>query len=222
MFQKGNAILIIIIILTAALGGWYWYSQNKNQDGDMLACPQDAKICPDGSAVGRTGPNCEFAACPNNVRSSDSTNTGNAETTNWKTYRNDEYGFEMKYPAEFSVNEQHPQDQNGPNYPLVFAEIVPPYRSLIDIKLSINEGQIEEADATLCITKKTTLGKQNIPVTKFSCGDAGHSGSNYSLMLRKNIVLEIIVSSVDRNNAKEIPENIIQELLGSLMVDDLL
>ena len=28
------------------------------------ACTADAKICPDGSAVGRTGPNCEFAACP--------------------------------------------------------------------------------------------------------------------------------------------------------------
>jgi hypothetical protein len=24
----------------------------------------EAKICPDGSAVGRQGPNCEFAACP--------------------------------------------------------------------------------------------------------------------------------------------------------------
>lgn len=29
-----------------------------------LACPMDAKLCPDGSAVGRTGPNCEFAPCP--------------------------------------------------------------------------------------------------------------------------------------------------------------
>ncbi len=28
------------------------------------ACTTEAKICPDGSAVGRTGPNCEFAACP--------------------------------------------------------------------------------------------------------------------------------------------------------------
>ncbi len=27
-------------------------------------CTMEAKICPDGSAVGRTGPNCEFAACP--------------------------------------------------------------------------------------------------------------------------------------------------------------
>lgn len=27
-------------------------------------CTMEAKMCPDGSAVGRTGPNCEFAACP--------------------------------------------------------------------------------------------------------------------------------------------------------------
>ncbi|MDO8572669.1 MAG: Gmad2 immunoglobulin-like domain-containing protein [bacterium] len=28
------------------------------------ACSQEAKLCSDGSAVGRTGPNCEFAKCP--------------------------------------------------------------------------------------------------------------------------------------------------------------
>ena len=32
-------------------------------------CTADARLCPDGSAVGRIGPNCEFAQCPN-------TNTG--------------------------------------------------------------------------------------------------------------------------------------------------
>jgi hypothetical protein len=33
-------------------------------EGGPYACHADAKICPDGSAVGRQGPNCEFAACP--------------------------------------------------------------------------------------------------------------------------------------------------------------
>lgn len=33
---------------------------NPNQ----IVCTQDAKQCPDGSYVGRTGPNCEFAPCP--------------------------------------------------------------------------------------------------------------------------------------------------------------
>ncbi|MEI8091222.1 MAG: hypothetical protein WCG98_03045 [bacterium] len=28
------------------------------------ACTEEAKLCPDGSAVGRTEPNCEFAKCP--------------------------------------------------------------------------------------------------------------------------------------------------------------
>lgn len=29
-----------------------------------VACTMEARICPDGSAVGRQGPNCEFAECP--------------------------------------------------------------------------------------------------------------------------------------------------------------
>ena len=29
-----------------------------------VACTEDAKICPDGTAVGRIPPNCEFAECP--------------------------------------------------------------------------------------------------------------------------------------------------------------
>ncbi len=34
------------------------------KDTNPVACTADAKLCPDGSAVGRVGPNCEFAACP--------------------------------------------------------------------------------------------------------------------------------------------------------------
>jgi hypothetical protein len=31
-----------------------------------VACAMDAKICPDGSGVGRVPPTCEFAPCPGN------------------------------------------------------------------------------------------------------------------------------------------------------------
>lgn len=31
---------------------------------NQTICTMDAKLCPDGSAVGRTGPNCTFAPCP--------------------------------------------------------------------------------------------------------------------------------------------------------------
>lgn len=43
-------------------------SQNPQAtaEGTMVACTMDAKLCPDGSSVGRVGPKCEFAACPKN------------------------------------------------------------------------------------------------------------------------------------------------------------
>ncbi len=33
-------------------------------DDGQVYCTQDAKMCPDGSYVGRTGPKCEFSPCP--------------------------------------------------------------------------------------------------------------------------------------------------------------
>jgi hypothetical protein len=61
--------------------------EEKRKSGDMIACTQEAKLCPDGSAVGRTGPKCEFAPCP-----------GEEIPVDWKKYENFEYGFELRYP----------------------------------------------------------------------------------------------------------------------------
>ena len=36
----------------------------KNKNNEMKACTVEAKQCLDGSYVSRTGPNCEFATCP--------------------------------------------------------------------------------------------------------------------------------------------------------------
>lgn len=55
-------------------GSWVEHGNPKEEkpttfcgDSDLgskgKACTEEAKICPDGSTVGRTGPNCEFAAC---------------------------------------------------------------------------------------------------------------------------------------------------------------
>lgn len=40
------------------------YAKPPNVKPAPVACTQEAKICPDGSSVGRTGPNCAFAECP--------------------------------------------------------------------------------------------------------------------------------------------------------------
>ncbi len=37
----------------------------------MVACTKEAKVCPDGSSVGRTGPGCQFAPCPGETNPDD-------------------------------------------------------------------------------------------------------------------------------------------------------
>lgn len=70
MKQKGFAPILIVLIFSAifiAAGAGYWYStSNKKvaQEPEGIACTMEAKLCPDGSSVGRSGPNCEFAPCP--------------------------------------------------------------------------------------------------------------------------------------------------------------
>ncbi len=41
-------------------------NQNTNTNTNTpVACSEEAMVCPDGSVVSRTGPNCKFALCPN-------------------------------------------------------------------------------------------------------------------------------------------------------------
>ena len=73
---------IFLLILVPVFGYLFYQSQfvvaplngltnpnvnNPNQrpdDLDMVACTSEAKICFDGSGVGRVGPKCEFQKCP--------------------------------------------------------------------------------------------------------------------------------------------------------------
>lgn len=65
-----NTYAIIIIIAVLGIAGVVFLSQGQVAgpnvpEGEQIACTMDALICPDGSGVGRSGPKCEFQACPN-------------------------------------------------------------------------------------------------------------------------------------------------------------
>ncbi len=48
----------------ALLGLWFVTNKKTGNIEGLVACTQEAKLCSDGSFVGRTGPDCEFAPCP--------------------------------------------------------------------------------------------------------------------------------------------------------------
>src|SRR4051812_48908440 len=97
MNRKGFVTILaflFVAVLAVAAGGAIFYYHSKiapDNGGDgQVFCTMEAKQCPDGSYVGRSGPKCEFAACP-------------AVTSNWKTYTDTRYGFELKYPQDLAV-----------------------------------------------------------------------------------------------------------------------
>jgi hypothetical protein len=63
--SRGFAALFLLpVLVIALLGAGYYFAQQKITIPKKMACTLEAKICPDGSSVGRSGPNCEFVACP--------------------------------------------------------------------------------------------------------------------------------------------------------------
>ncbi len=82
--SKGFINIIFIIIAVVLVGVGIYFAEIKQEEPSTytnptptpkpipnptpnptpVACTMEAKQCPDGSYVGRTGPNCEFTKCP--------------------------------------------------------------------------------------------------------------------------------------------------------------
>lgn len=64
-----KAIIAGIVALLAVGASAYLILEREHFLPGPVACTAEAKLCPDGSSVGRTGPNCEFAPCPGEATS---------------------------------------------------------------------------------------------------------------------------------------------------------
>jgi hypothetical protein len=127
---KTNQTLTLVVATVVALAltflGWKLLTTDSPiGTPPQQACTLEAKICPDGSSVGRTGPNCEFEACPSggamiNDTNSGQTSSGTTVPAGWQTYAAAEFGFKFSYPptAEVRVQESYPPSyvvfQKGP------------------------------------------------------------------------------------------------------------
>ena len=86
------AIILSVLIIAGLITGIFIllpkiYSTPEPAANIPVACTMEAKLCPDGSYVGRTGPNCEFSECP--------------MESGWKT--SSEQGLEFSYPEKLTT-----------------------------------------------------------------------------------------------------------------------
>lgn len=67
--MQNTTFILVFIAAVFVIGGLlYIYNpaptEYKNPEEEPVACTMDARLCPDGSYVGRVPPDCEFESCP--------------------------------------------------------------------------------------------------------------------------------------------------------------
>lgn len=77
-------------------------------EGSTTICTMDAKVCPDGSSVGRSGPNCEFAECPVVI-----TPSVDQETQNWRNVQHTSWSYKLPEELHFITCENGINDLIG-------------------------------------------------------------------------------------------------------------
>jgi len=94
--MRGDQLLILV---GAVVGFGYLYDKAKalptvpsgtnpaTNTPINTACTMEARVCPDGSSVGRVGVNCAFAACPSDsgggVLDYDNSDSGDSSISYW-------------------------------------------------------------------------------------------------------------------------------------------
>ena len=140
----------IVLIIVLGVGGLV-YKNAVEHPNQPVACPADAKLCPDGTAVGRVGLGCEFPACPPpNVTLSD-------------------INVSYAIPDGFAATEL-------PDASSIVAYAAPSAFSSATNRIVIRRFMVEASSTPLAVIKETAIGGASglpVSVTAYSSSTIG-------------------------------------------------
>lgn len=151
------------IVVIISFAGAYFLGKSSNNESlsptpSEKACTQEAMICPDGSSVGRSGPNCEFEKCPN------VTPTPKVNSSLDKTYTSSEHKFQVDYSSDLKMETYNtPQiGQNTLGGTVVFSKLGPTQKEGTEFYdgLSITIGVVKKS---ISDSLKTAADKETTP-----------------------------------------------------------
>jgi hypothetical protein len=161
--------LFAIVIVLLIGGAYLLWLKEANQPQEEVACTQEAKLCPDGSAVGRSGPLCEFAACPGEV------------DNDWQAMTDIETGVTFRYPEQLLTEYIHTYDW-------------PPKAQVLSEVFTCTEAGAETDRAGQ--TEKRMVDHREYCVTKITEGAAGSTYTQYAYAFPKDNKVVIFTFSL--------------------------
>ena len=100
MNKKQLIITIIIVIILAAIGGgWFWYVNNRGEQVNPPVTENSGQGPQDSSNTENNQLQGEVVGSP----------AADVDMSDWLTYRNEEWGFEVKYPEGWELSEEYKQ-----------------------------------------------------------------------------------------------------------------
>lgn len=197
MNTKNILSIIIVVAFLGVIG--YIFSQSP-PEGGQVACTKEAKVCPDGSIVGRVGPKCEFAACP--VAENTGSESGNNIEYTTKNYKDSNGEFTFDYNSLFRLatgNRTTTLDWrlNATAAGLVLAKVSAekafmPGTNFSEAVLTIGRSSLEinNCEKVDVAKSEVSAGKATVsgfPFTKFTSGDAG-AGNFYDTTSYRGLI----------------------------------
>jgi hypothetical protein len=154
--SKQKIILSTLFLVALIMGAVLLLGRSQEED---IACTLEAKLCPDGSYVGRVGPQCEFAQCPEVPSES-----------GWETFSDSERDFSFQYPARLSTT-------------YIQAHDWPPQVELTDDSFTCTEAGSPEARAGR--TQLRIINNRTYCVTEVIGAAAGSVYTQYAYTTQK-------------------------------------
>jgi hypothetical protein len=102
--QIKTGLGVVVILIFAVTAGVFVWLYEKNQDEDQAnSCKRMIQVCGTENAGCRWECQDNFAPIKASISKpiAPTNNSITDENANWQTYRNEKYGFEIKYPQDF-------------------------------------------------------------------------------------------------------------------------
>ncbi|MBI5530988.1 MAG: hypothetical protein HY918_05855 [Candidatus Doudnabacteria bacterium] len=200
--DKVFATIVVILLIAAGVATYFLYANKPKSpevvEQEPVACTQEAKLCPDGSYVGRSGPSCEFAACPP------------VSEPSWQTFTDATTTSSFQYPATLPTK-------------YISATDWPPAVQILNQPFTCTQAGTSTSRAGQTVRK--TVNGHDYCITQVSEGAAGSIYNQYAYAFAQNnktVILNFTLRMVQCLNYDDSQKTECEAERATFNIDDIM